>query len=360
MPRLVDDAHGRIRHLLLTIPDFAIAEFGSSVQSVIGALPFSAGIDILVGETQFTVVSNWTEARPNTRIHCAPKDLDFSHWAQDALGGVQDACGVGVMLSERFDRNDDAAASKALANAAGLRLSQTSASYDGGNVLAMGDMLLVGADMTQAPDFDDGRHFITLKTETPRQPEATVPSALLPDGWREVIRSGVAENARQPLFHLDLFISPAGTGPSGQPRWLVGCPRLGAEVLGVELVDHADAVLFDEIADCLRSNGCEVVRNPQPVIWTDQLEQKLRTWFHLPVNNVLVEIARPDASVWMPCFQSEAWPELSAVDAVNKALWQSLGFQVHLVHNCLPLAERRGALRCMCNVITRDDPDGSA
>lgn len=98
-----------------------------------------------------------------------------------------------------------------------------------------------------------------------------------------------------------------------------------------------------------------MIRNPQPLVWADHVATRRRTWFHLPTNNVLVQIADGTSEVWLPCFASETWPELARLDTANAALWERLGFIVHRVAHCFPLAERRGALRCMCNVFLRDN-----
>ena len=306
------------------------------------------------------LVRQWTNGRSGeTRIHAAPETLSFSHWARDALIGVETDAGRAVLLSDRFERMDDAEAGRLLADAAGLPVIRSERPLDGGNILTMGETILVGADLfddvpDRFPD-DTGRRLIALGTSRARTAEALVPSDLLPDGWQEVRRTGVGEGQHQPLFHIDLFVSPAGTASDGRPRWLVGCPRLGADVLGLPLLDHADADLFDAVAAHLAGSGAEVIRNPQPLFWSDRTDARVRTWHHLPVNNVLAEItASGDATVWLPAFGERQWPELRRVDEANRDIWQSLGFEVIPVPGCLALAERRGALRCMCNVVARD------
>ncbi|MEM6622268.1 MAG: hypothetical protein AAF674_08580 [Pseudomonadota bacterium] len=353
MPRLIDDAFGRIQHILLTIPDFAVDEFAPALQSVIRALPAHANIDVLAGPAHDAAVNDWVRTYPNIRVHRCRQDLDHSHWAQDAVGGATNADRPVLFWSKRFARHDDARAGAHLAALAGYPLHAIDAPYDGGNVLVQGDLILAGADLGPPEDLDPTRRMIVIGTQEPCPPEAQVPTKLLPKGWQEIRRSGVEAGSQQPLFHLDLFLAPAGLGANGRPRWLVGCPRLGAAALGIALLDHAGAEAFDEIAEVLRRNGCDVVRNPQPLVWSDQPTAKLRTWFHLPVNNVLVEIRADRSTVWLPCFQSETWPELAAIDAANAVIWQDLGFSVVKVPDCMALAERRGAVRCMCNVVSR-------
>ncbi|MEM9046476.1 MAG: hypothetical protein AAGC81_17475 [Pseudomonadota bacterium] len=355
-PRLIEDAFGEIRRILITLPDYALREFGGAIRSVLDTLPDRIALDVLVSQQSDTGLDAWATHRPNCRLHPAPEGLEFSHWAQDAVVGMTEGAAPSLLLSSRFERHDDAAAATHLAQAANLALHMTDLPLDGGNVLAMGPQLLLGADMIAAPDghlaCDPQRQVLSIGAKTVRAPETTVTSSLLPD-WREVQRTGVGEDQSQPLFHLDLFIAPAGMAEEGRPRWLVGCPRLGAECLGLPLLDHADAGLFDAVAALLQNQGSIVIRTPMPLIWTDQQDQRLRTWYHLPTNNVIVEITDTASHVWLPQFAAESWPELARIDQANRAIWEGLGFTTTPVPGCLPLAERRGALRCMLNVVER-------
>lgn len=355
---LLDDAYGRIRQVLLTLPGFAVDDIEEPVRSVLAGFPEYVRFDILTSAEAKGRVAAWVEGRAEAHIHAAPEGLDFTHWARDALVAVETGAGPRVLISEKFGRRDDAAAARALAEAAGVEVRETHIALDGGNLLAQGGDVLVGRELFEAGadslDAGSARRVIALGTATARPAETVVDSQILPTGWRERRRTGVGKGQVQPLFHIDLFVSPAGKTPEGRPRWLVGCPRLGARHLGLEMPDHADAELFDEVAANLADTGAEVIRNPQPLIWTDWPDKRLRTWHHFPVNNVIVEIeAKAQPRVWLPHFACEAWQELARIDAANRAIWEGLGFGVTPVTGCLALAERRGALRCMLNVVAR-------
>lgn len=325
------------------------------MQSVIAALPDEAELDVLASESARDAVAGWTRGHPSAvRLHVAPDSLNFSHWAQDAFTAATDENGAPLLLtSSEFARYQDLEAARLLADAADVSTVEIATPLDGGNILAVGDRLLIGADLAGHmedgfPALDDRRPTPVGCTD-PAPASETRPSSHLPDGWREIIRSAIPAGSRQPLFHIDLFVAPAGDN-----RFLVGCPRLGAEALGLDLLDHADADRFDAAAARLSADGAEVIRNPQPLIWFDDPESRTRSWLHLPVNNVIAEDGGPGRrTVWLPSFAQDHWRPLQAIDRANAAIWRDLGFDVRLVPDLMELAENRGALNCMCKVVSR-------
>ncbi len=352
---LLDALAGAIERVFLTIPAFATRHYATALTSAIGALPIRAEVDVLVSESARDTVAPWfDDHEAPVRLHPAPDDLNFSHWAQDALVAARDPDGQPRLVASRaFDRYQDLEAARLLASAAGLPLDEVDVPLDGGNLLAVGDRLLHGADLVVGEDgftiLDPSRRPVAVGCAAPAPPAETRPAEHLPSGWQEQPRAAVPEGSHQPLFHIDLFVAPAGPN-----RFLVGCPRLGAEALGLPLLDHADAERFDEVAALLAADGAQVVRNPQPLIWLDHVDDKTRTWLHLPVNNVLVEDAGPGQRVvWLPSFAHGQWAELAPVERANRRIWRDLGFDVRLVPNLLEFAENRGALNCMCKVVAR-------
>lgn len=361
---LVDAARGRIKRMLLAVSSFGADRFARCCQSVLSSLPREVHIDILVSPPAASRVRDWIDAAGRTErtmIIPAPEDLDFSLWVQDVF-----AIRAGtprVVMPASFERYNDLKAAEFLADAAGLATERLAFPFEGGNVLACDDWLLIGGDGlelagTRGTDFgaalDPHRRPLVLQCVDALPAELTRPIAGQPGGWTETLYHCEFLGRHQPLFHIDLFVAPAGRTGNGQPRFLVGCPRMGADVLGQSLPEHALAPAFDEIAAQLEAEGAAVLRNPMPLIWVDDVDKRHRTWFHVPVNNVLVEDCGPAGRrVLLPCFAQDHWAELEAVDSANRQVWERLGFEVRPIPDLLALAENRGALHCMCKVIER-------
>ena len=356
---LTDDAYGKIHTVALSIPWYAYEAFPETIKTVIAALPSKAHLEILADDSCIASLREWGAGRPGSvNIQKAPEDFTFTHWARDAqFSAVRNNRHISF-ISNLFNRHDDRKVAVKLAQAADLEIETTSCPVDGGNILVAGDQILVGDELLE-PDAnwlacDPQYRIARLGARDVRPAEEIVSSEILGPDWREHRRVG-SKSSTQPQYHLDLYVAPAGKDADGKPMWLVGCPRAGAELLGLDLLDLADATLFDQAAKRLLDQGCTVIRNPMPLFWSDQEQQRLRTWFHLPVNNVLVEICRGTGKkVWLPCFGEGVWPELSAIDEANARIWRDLDFEVFKIPGFLKLAERRGALRCMCNVLKRE------
>ena len=327
-------------------------------------LPGHARLDILVAEPVTATVSAWVARSGPGAQAClieAPADLPFSLWTQDLFLARED--GV-LTLPPHFDRYSDLDAARLLARGAGHPTTEAPAYFEGGNLIAAGEMLLIGADMViqnggdgkaLADQLDPHRYPVMLGTREPVEPEVTEPTDRPAPGWSHTMQWKISPGSRQPMFHLDLFVAPAGTTPDGTPRFLVGCPRRAARLLRHPERLHALSDSFDEVAETLSATGAQVIRNPLPLIWKDQPDEQHRTWFHLPVNNVLLEDLGPRArTVWLPGFASRTWPELSVIDDENAAIWAMMGYSVMRIPGLMPLAENLGALHCMAKVVARE------
>lgn len=348
----------------MAVSAFGARTFESCCLSVLTSLPEDAQLDILVSPDAKTQVQGWIDIAgraERTKIVSAPDDLDFSLWVQDVF-----AIRAGtprLILPPRFDRYNDLKAAEFLADATGLATERLAYPFEGGNILACDDWLLIGGDgldhanidaATFSAALDPHRRPIVLECAEALPPEQTRPILGQREGWTETLYHCEFLGRRQPLFHIDLFVAPGGRNGSGQPRFLVGCPQLGGELLDQEVPDHALVSAFDEIAQQLVIAGAEVLRNPMPLIWVDDVDKRHRTWFHVPVNNVLVEDCGPAGrGVLLPCFGQDHWSELEIVDSANRQIWENLGFTVRPIPGLLALAENRGALHCMCKVIKR-------
>jgi hypothetical protein len=192
----------------------------------------------------------------------------------------------------------------------------------------------------------------------------------------------------QPIFHIDMFISLVGLKPDGRFELLVGSPSLGDTVLGTKSPFALDDV-YDRISDSLQSEGFAVTRNPlvhRPSIGETfsfvQLKEyaaqpgyealgsavkelgmagaadatlvRIRTWHHVTWNNCLVEDSVAHGKhVYLPTFGWGTNADLKPIDLEMKALWEGLGFTVHLLGDFNRFAERQGVVHCIKKYIAR-------
>jgi hypothetical protein len=251
-----------------------------------------------------------------------------------------------------------AAAAQALGGAARASLDLPP---PGGNVLVGGQICFVGAD------FGEGRidtvRSIEIIACQPLERRGPTRFEMTPGdlSWRQDIdRSIAADGSRQPVFHLDMFMTLAGTTPDGMPRVLLGDPVWASELIGLPLPEGFPTKAFDQIDYGLRLRGYEVMRNPLPFIYFDDPDAKLREWFYASANNCWVECAdTPNGEghvgcrVFLPEYGFGEWPELKVCDDANAMLWEGLGFEVIRGGDFLPLADQLGSLNCVTRILAR-------
>ena len=348
---LLDDGAGQIERAAIAVSTFSAQNFPDAIRNVLRALPRGMRSEVITDAVVAHDVRGWLDEAGLgfARLRIAPADWNYSLWMQDPLIVRVDGS---ASVSEAFDRYRDRDIALFLRKRAGWRAGEAPVHVDGGNVLVHGALTLVSVDVEADDDaltaFDPMRRVVRVGTaarclqQTTRETDRPAP------GWTETLNYLSTEGTRQPIFHLDHMIAPAGVD-GDRPRFLVGCPRLGAEVIEHPLQDHSQPGAFDEIAKLLEASGAAVLRNPLPQGWVDRPERKFRRWFHLPVNNVLIHGDR----VLLPSFANEYWPELEALDAANADLWQGLGFDTIPIPGMMALAEAMGGPRCMVKVTAR-------
>jgi hypothetical protein len=388
-PRIVSSAHGPLRHLLLAYPSYAGGDdvYRDVFVDLFTKLPAQTELTIV---THPAAVSDVQEAvdrlRPgsSTTIVEAPDYLHFSVWAEDPYVVVEDvgASEPKTFLVEpfAFPRFGDSSIADLVAEATPIQSTQAPLYFQGGNVLIGDDFVLIGIDylvntrrvfqqerpvrdvpsdpsklekfirdlFRQTFDPDRELHFIGTRL---RVPEETT-RAVRVDGrnWTEVVYAGTG--ARQPIFHIDMFISLAGRADSGRYRVLVGSPAAADRILGRRPLPHALDPIFDDVARNLTRMGFEVVRNPLPLVYVDYPTERERMWYFATSNNCLVEID-DRRSVWLPTYGHEPWPELAATDEANKEIWEGLGFTVHQLANFHPFAQNLGSIHCIKKYLSR-------
>lgn len=386
-PSLVGSAAGAIARLLLTIPSYAALggdanPYGVVYRDLLAKLPAQTEVVILTHEGVDEVVRGWVrgagrEAR--TEIVATDDFLGFSVWAEDGYVVIEDGDAHAFVEPAAFPRYGDALVADQVSATAELGLFQAPLHLQGGNVLIGDDFFFIGIDYplltfeegiltapTQAAEdallrevyrryLDARRTFVPVGTTLPVPPASVREFQLDGATWQEEIHAGNAPGTRQPIFHIDMFVSLAGRGADGRYRVLVGDPREAARLSGEPLQPHAMAPVFDDIARDLARRGFDVARNPLPLVYADDPEARFRSWYFATSNNVLVHApAGERPAVFVPTYAHGPFADtLAATDRRTAQVWAGLGYDVVALADFHPFASNLGAAHCIKKYLAR-------
>lgn len=387
-PRIVSSAHGSIDHVLLTYPRYVQGELSYErvYADLLAKLPKRTEVTIFVHpqvEADLRRVVGRSREGTTTNIVVAPDFLNFTVWAEDPYVVVEDTdpASAATYLVEpfTFTRAGDALIAERVAQAGPLQSTQSPLYFQGGNVLIGDDFVLLGIDYlyntletfrtsgaVSIPAGAEPFDFITglfrrtfggeremffpgTRLTVPQQQQA----AIQVDGrpWTEVRYMGTGD--RQPIFHIDMFLSLAGRADNGRYRVLVGSPGEADRILGRPTSAYAMHEVFDDIASRLTAEGFEVIRNPLPITYVDYPEERVREWYFATSNNCLVEIDGESRQVWLPTYGHGPWEELAATDDANRQVWEQLGFEVNLLGDFNLFTQNLGAVHCIKKYLQR-------
>lgn len=389
---------------LLTVPNLValrrgkiVSPYNGGLRSLIAALP--QGIDLSIAATGETLsaIRQWSElAQRKDRLRFIPVSdgIDLSFWCQDEfMAGARSDDGRPILLRSAVAKRDqDAAVAETVGQAVGIEVLRSDATFEGGNVLVGDDFILAGADAR--PGFPcgialDGRRLLFVETRT------AVPQRrlrLTEHAGRPLVEEVCAGTGRrQPVFHLDAFISLAGRAGDGRYRIVLGDPRLAADIVNdARLLAGAEALLpaFDEVAEWFAARPeFKVVRNPLPVIfrqdggllsWSrhsiarefegvDGVDDILRAmnnhgWKTMPVRRwyfatqnsaIALEDNVGRRTVLLPRYATDAWRCLAPVEERNAEIWRGLGFRVVPLGDFHAFAQRHGSAHCVFKVLAQ-------
>ncbi len=362
-PFLVSDG-GAIGHILLFVPLYEAEHFAGVYNALIDSMADGCRITLLAEPAALDIMAGWPVAKSHkdklTIVSAGPWKL--TAWARDPAVAVPVEEGAALVVSNALDRRDDLAGLKLLADQDGFSLSDADIGFEGGNMLFGQDHVFIGVDTVAALDdpatiaelVPDTCQKIIIGCSKPVAAQMTRPAMAGEEQWQEIFHYHNKIGTHQPVFHIDMFLSLAGQDADGRQIILVGDPAMAAEILGTPLHPHSLADCFDEIADDLVAQDFTVIRNPLPMIYMDDIKERSRTWIYASGNNVLVQQCRDRGNiVWMAEYGHDHWPELAATDAVNRQIWENLGFAVRTIPQGQLLAENLGGLHCLTNVVER-------
>lgn len=372
---LVADNIGEIAHLVLSVPSYEAKDFATQYLALLQQLPAQTEVTLVVATEARTQVEAWFNDCPQLslrrRLQIVTTDFSITPWARDCLVVDSQTVPLSVISSSSLARKEDHKIPHLLAEALQMQVRPLSAPFEGGNLLVGEQHVFVGADtLTEfagqanelalkrfrsvlADELNEGREVVVIAS-TQAVPEQFSRTIELGDQeWQQIQHYLNKTGTRQPIFHIDVFLTFANVNAHGQQRVLVGDPRLADKLLNRQLPVDNLAAHFDDIAAQLAALGFEVLRNPLPLIYMDEADKRQRTWFYASSNNVLLQCGECEPIVWLPQFAHDHWPELKITDDFNRALWQDLGFEVRMIPGCQRLAENMGGLHCLSNVLKR-------
>ncbi len=395
--------------MLLWYPTHSAADkpvYERTYGDLLAGLPATTDVTIVAHPKVVREITAVADARrspsASTTIVRAPASVAFSVWAEDAFVVVDDLDRrppVTFLLEpERFPRVGDFQLAELVATATPMETAQSPLHFQGGNILIGDDFVLVGADYLDdsravleasgsvedfpftgsararedfvkrlfREQFDPARTFhFPSATPTGRADSAVL--EIDGERWLETVDAG--RGGRQPIFHIDMFLSLAGRAGGGRGakyQVLVGDPGLADRTLGWEPVAHNLQGEFDAVANQLRRQGFSVRRTPLPYVSVDlrgafevvvdgQPVEVVgeRLWYFATSNNCLVQIDGRSKDVWLPTYGHAPFEELAAIDAVHRRTWESLGFTVHQLGDFHLFAMRLGALHCIKKYLAR-------
>ena len=350
---------------------------------IVNALPEHTRILILAPDREaFTVASNpWPD-----RIVFAdmPENYSLTIWPQDPFLVLQGDDGPRLLASPEFARADDIEMAKVVSEHLGLPLEYAPLNFEGGNIVASDDFVLIGANTIRSNAIEQ------------QQPEQAIAEQFRDLLGKPVIVIGPAP---QPIGHIDMMLTPLG-----DRRLMLADPAWGARLAAAALatnpaeVDqfernaerdffgHADitsvtgldgsiirpppmvgttaqaiaesraiANTLDRVAETLRSLDFEVVRIPFLYRQAPPLESFAEGetitsqpgYPQLTYNNALIESAGEHKTVYLPTY---GWESL---DNAAADTWRDQGYEVVQIPGFTTNAMYGGALRCSVKVLRR-------
>lgn len=279
--------------------------------------------------------------------------------------------------------------------------------FQGGNVLVGDKFILIGKNHeiitnpknTYEKWFGKDKKIIFIST--PQLPKKN--NFLTSDGFNNNLPCN--STWKQPLIHIDLYITLAGYNKKGDYTLVIGKPTLAGHfpssmnIQNKELLNHwleQMTLAINTSIKQLKEDSpvpLKIVRTPLVLTYIDYVGNNSlkRKWFWTSYNNCLVEVYEDEKNnqlskkVWLPSYggskanytnyvmpydsrQLKAelaqvpiqnvkhgnWEDLSRFDKQAKETWKKLGFKVCLLkNNYLPLMADRGSLNCITNCIER-------
>lgn len=369
---LVPDCGGLIRTVALALPAafFAESRVDDTVSPLIpignllSALPSDIIAVVVTDSASHASARNWLKSLPICRItelvSLSGNDNIPHPWIQDMFHVRTSDRGRGV--APELVLTGENIIGPHLAAHLGATVTHADVTLAGGNQLVGPDFRLIGH--TSLVD-DSGR--LVAGPENRRQKiQALDGRSVHSFGYRpqdldnvpfalsavQLEPAAIEAKMHQCGFHVDQFVSVTGLERGGRPLLLVADPvaQSGCNVrAATELKRKLDASALS-----LARQGFAIDRNPIPVAPAIDSNKYLPRLYNNVVLENVTRCGQKRPFVWIPHFGDTE--TLEEFDAVNRKIWDGLGFQPIGVAGWSNLSSRNGALRCAIKIVDRD-PD---
>ncbi len=419
---LISSTHGKLTRMLLTAPRsvFESSAYGDAYKNLFQHLPEHTALDIVVNEQNKEALrALLTSAGRHGGFTIYPfgDEVRFTVWAEDAYVTAVAGDGSTYFIEPfEFGRAADSVIADFVSHASDLKNTAAPLYFQGGNVLVGDDFFLIGADYptntmtnglirfppsTTTPQqemeflkqvyskyLDPGRKVFfpgTVNRVPSIAPRLTEDNGVF---FAEIINRGTGK--RQPIFHIDMFISLVGRTQEGY-EVLVGDPRMAENILGISYGTLGLTRFFNQVALQLTQQGFKVTRNPLPLAHYDftrpdgsplplgELDEVitryyskktaddfitairdqggnsgvLREWYFATSNNCIVENYDNNKTVWLPQYGFDTFAELQATDDANQKIWEDRGYTVKGLGDFHPFTHNLGAAHCITKYLGR-------
>ena len=359
---------------------------GATLHGLLSVLAERTELIVATHSAALPAITKWIGSEHDIRTVAIGDAVDFTWWAQDAcLPAVSDNGRPMLLLSATPAKRADTMVATAVADVIGFDAGNAAFEFEGGNVLVGSDLVLAGPDLggvAFARGVTEAGQTVRLLATRDRLAGPSIRWIDTPDGPAVEESLGHA-GRRQPLFHLDVFVSLAGRGADGRQRILVGDSRMAIRDIDnrrLPLDRHSLVDELDEIAAILGgSPDVEVIRNPlviapldddglfrwsrrtleQRFAGTDGLEDvlrgfdrsglrgaRVRRWRALTQNGAIVLGQSGGGTVLLPTY-SASRPFLRPAECHNAEIWRGLGFEVIELGDFTDFAADNGSPHCL-------------
>jgi len=346
---LLSPGAGAIREVVIAIPpddldehDLIAPVAAEALQMIARALGPDVRYLIHAYPRHRSVIETVLGAAGVKKLRFAPSAFgNYTRWTRDMFvvannGGKR----LWLLPAQILRRLDDSVGAE-IAATIGQATVRLPLNVEGGNLVPFGDWVFAGKDLLL-----NGTKTLDLSRRTALQ------RALAPDShWVWVgndlpIPHATAVGIFQPLFHIDMFLTPVKSRSGARPHLVIGSTVLAEKLGGVTSPPEIGRRL-DEVAAHLLGVGFTVSRIPLLV------QDDGDTITVVNYNNVLFD---GDAGqlVIVPQYAQEG-ANLKVLDDYAAQHFEELGYQVRRVHGpLLELGQQLGGLRCLIQVIERN------